>query len=485
MSKFNPRKDGLVKNDEGHKAIQKSRRLFLLQAASTSFFNEPKFYGDNSSALLDAAVGLIRHGEDEARFVANLAAYARLEMNLRSVSHALIALLAHEENGKKFVRPLMAKAVVRADDLTEILACYLSRYGKPLPNALKKALGEGFGRFDAYALAKYNGEGKIKFKDILNLTHPKPKDEAQSELFHQILEDRLPIPKTWETEVSRKGNKKEVWEALIGEDKLGYMALLRNLRNLLHARPANLDKALAKIADPEEVRKSRQLPFRFLSAYKEVKGHTEARNALEKALRASISSLPKIPGRSVIAIDGSGSMSCRLSANSSLNCFDVAKLLGLVLHAISEDTVVLVFHSDYRPIVHRLRIPKADYSILGKASAIRLPTGGTPLEAPFQYLLEHKRIRFDRMIILSDNETNYHPSLIQEWADKLRKDRKQDFWLHSIDLAGYQTTQFRGEKTNFIAGWSEKVLHYIVDVENGFADMEEAVDSYLFKKEKA
>ena len=40
-------------------------------------------------------------------------------------------------------------------------------------------------------------------------------------------------------------------------------------------------------------------------------------------------------------------------------------------------------------------------------------------------------------------------------------------WVHAVDLQGYGTQQFIDGKTNIIAGWSEKVLEFILLAENG------------------
>ena len=73
---------------------------------------------------------------------------------------------------------------------------------------------------------------------------------------------------------------------LIDSKKVGYMALLRNLRNILNANPSNVNKVLEYIENPEAVKKSKQLPFRYLSAYKELKntGGSRVFDALENAV---------------------------------------------------------------------------------------------------------------------------------------------------------------------------------------------------------
>lgn len=228
MSKFNQTNTNKTVNKEGHVAYSMQDKEKLVTMVLTSFFNEQKFYGDNSKELVEVAK---RVAVKEPLFVANLAVYARKEFHLRSIAHVLTCIVANINESKKYISRTVSNVVERADDLTEILACYISMFGKPIPNGLKKALASNLKRFNEFQISKYNGGTKtVKFKDILKLTHVKPKNNEQSELFKKIIEDKLEVATRWETEVSTKGNNEETWESLIDKNQLGYMAMLRNLR---------------------------------------------------------------------------------------------------------------------------------------------------------------------------------------------------------------------------------------------------------------
>jgi len=138
----------------------------------------------------------------------NLSAHRAFDFNISiiGIKHSMIA-----------VRRTLNEIIERPDDMTEVLAYYINTYGKPIPNSIKKGLADSFGKFDEYQLAKYNRKNAVKLKDILCLVHPKAKDEIQNDLWKRLLEDRLETPVTWETELSLKGNTKEVWERLIDE----------------------------------------------------------------------------------------------------------------------------------------------------------------------------------------------------------------------------------------------------------------------------
>ena len=421
MAKFNEKNTVKTVNKSGHVAYDMKDKEKLVTMVLTTFFGEPKYYGDNSNDLVKLATTV---AQNEPKFVSNLAVYARKVYHLRSVSHVLTCIVAHEVASKQYIKRTVTGVVERADDLTEILACYISMYGKPIPNGLKKALAANIKRFDEFSLAKYNRDSaKIKFKDILNLARPKPNNEEQSKLFKKVLEDRLETPITWETELSAKGNKKEVWEDLIENNKLGYMAMLRNFRNIINVQPDNISKVYAKLSDEKEVARSKQLPFRFFSAYREIEHLSNTTNkvldTLEKALEFSVANLEKLDGTTVIAFDMSGSMDSYISRNSTVKCFDIAKLLSVLATKISDEYIVFAFDND----IKKVTIGTKD-GILSSVNKIKAEWGGTSLELPLKKMIS-ENIKADRLIILSDNEINsswggYRKSC-QSLADEYRR----------------------------------------------------------------
>lgn len=475
MSKFNSENTMVTTNHCNHAAYKMSDKTKLVTQVLTSFFNEEKFYGDNSEDMQETIARIAR---DDPRFISNLAIYARREFNMRSVAHVLTACLAHETAGKPYVRHTLREVTVRGDDLTEIMAYYLRTFGKPIPNSLRKGIGDVLNGFDEYTLAKYKGQGKsVKMRDLLCLCHPTPKDDAQSELWKRCLEGTLEVPETWETQLSANGNNTETWERLIASGKVSYMALLRNLRNIISANPKNLETVLSTIEDPAAVRKSRQLPFRFLSAYKAVKDIAGSRllGVLENAVEASISNIPQIPGRTVIAVDISGSMGSQVSGRSEVKCAEIAMMLGLIANRICDDSLFYVFSDRI------WKVPmSAHTSILHDTLNHATASGGTNMYLPFEVMMR-ERIDADRIIILSDNECNggyFHRSTVQSIADIYRKQTGNDIWVHAIDLQGYGTQQFCGTKTNIIAGWSEKVFDFILLAESGSGSLIEAIENY-------
>lgn len=475
MGKFNETKTIKTVNKCGHAAYAMKDKQKLVTQVLTSFINEKKFYGDNTKEMQETISRVI---QTEPEFVAKLAVFARREFNMRSVAHLLVCYLAHEPSGKPYAKKAIKAVCLRGDDATEILSCYISMFGKPIPNGLRRALREVLQSFDEYTLAKYKGEGKtVKMRDVLCLCRPKPKNDQQSLVYKKLLEGTLEPPMTWEVELSKSGNNKETWEKLISSGKIGYMALLRNLRNVIQANPDNLDDVLNKLSDPVAVRKSRQLPFRFLSAYKEVYNISSSKvmDSLESAIESSVENIQKIPGTTVIAVDSSGSMSSTVSEKSKVRCFEIGMLLGMIASKVCENTYFYTFDDYLKQVAVSSRTP-----ILEKVFSSNCG-GCTRMELPFQKMISDN-IKADRIIVISDNQCNsrWFGKPIQALADDYRKTTGNNIWVHAIDLQGYGTQQFHGSRTNIIAGWSEKVIDFIMMAEKGEGYLEERIAKYEY-----
>lgn len=477
MSKFNTTSTIKTVNKCGAPAYSMDAKSKLVTQVLCSFFDEEQFYGKNTEDMTQTIKAVIAK---EPQFVSNLAVFARRVFNMRSVSHVLTAYLAHETSGKPYVRSTIDGVALRGDDLTEIMAFYLSTFGKPIPNSLRRAIADKLVTFDEYTLAKYKGDNKaVKMRDLICLCRPRPQTSKQEDLFKRCLENCLETPLTWESELSAHGNNAETWEKLIDSGKVGYMALLRNLRNIIKANPSNIQKVYDIIQGPERVRKSKQLPFRFYAAYKAVADIAGSKvfDVLESALESSVDNMPKLPGTTVIAVDVSGSMSSPVSEKSEVECYEIAMLLGLLANRICNNSIFYIFNDNIEKMAVSSRC-----SILGNVKNT-MCYGGTDMSLPFQKMIDDK-IQADRIIILSDNMNNCNSWLswlgkpTQRYADEYRKITGNNIWVHGVDLQGYGTQQFHGAKTNIIAGWSEKVLDFILLAEQGEDTLIQRINNY-------
>lgn len=304
------RKNGLTLNHEGAVAWRMTPEWELYTTVVTTMGTEDKFYEKGDDRVRRIA-DLVRKVEPE--FVAQLATYAREEMHLRSVPMLLLVELARCHQGDSLVSRAVSRTVQRADEITELLMCYQWRMGRNdlsrLSHQLRKGLTESFNRFDEYQFAKYNRtDRKVTLRDALLLVHPKPKNKAQAEIFSKILSDTLATPYTWETELSAVGQhhfasaeekkeaKREAWRQLVKSQRMGYMATLRNLRNMIQLRldDESMRMVCDFLADPEAVRKSKQLPFRFLSAYLEFNGNQQPFQSTLSQVENQISILERV-----------------------------------------------------------------------------------------------------------------------------------------------------------------------------------------------
>ena len=491
MAKFNTTNTIKTTNRSGYPAYSMEDKKHLVTAVLTTMFGEPKFYGSTDNDIVRLATACAKAAPE---FLCKLACYARNVGNMRSVSHVLTSVIAREAH--EFTRAAIRNVVVRPDDITEIMACYASMYGKPFPNAMKREIASVIQKFDEFQIAKYNGGNKaIKFRDVLRITHPTPKDEATETLFGKILSDTLETPYTWEVELSTRGNTKEVWDELIASGKVGYMALLRNLRNIVQSG-ADIAPVLKKLADPAEVRRSRQLPFRFYSAYRTLVGERlmtpDIHRALESAICASVDNMEQIKGRTLIAVDVSGSMGRPISSKSDVRSCDIAALMGAMASRLCEDATVCYFDWTgwhFKSKGYRIaRYGKFD-SVLDICLRSSFSGGGTDLSLPLHYALNEHDTRnvkpFDRIIYFSDNECNSafdgSERPVQRMANEYRRMYNENFWVHGVDLQGYGTQQFTGDKFNLIAGWSEAVLPFIMLAEKGISTLVDTIEAYPVK----
>ncbi len=276
--KFNliTRKKRVIENLAGAKAYSMTPEYELYAAVVTTGLNGS--YYESANSRLDRIIKLIQKCDPE--FVAKLAVYARNNMYLRSIPLVLTVELAKQSTGNSLVSSTVSKVVKRADEITELLAYYQfanKRTGTKKLNKLSKQIQKGlvmsFNNFDEYQFAKYNKSTEIKLKDALFLVHPKAKDEMQQVIFNKIAKDELATPYTWETELSKLGQTqfansfeksraiKRKWEELVASKRLGYMALMRNLRNILEANVSSstIEMVCLNLSNENAVKKAKQM----------------------------------------------------------------------------------------------------------------------------------------------------------------------------------------------------------------------------------
>ncbi len=476
-------------NYEDAPAYNESPELALYTLACTSLM-EDQFYRPTNQ-VINELTELVKQCNPE--FVAKLAIYARKEMNLRSlpVAMAVTLCLTHKHPS---VSKCISGVIQRVDEITEILSYFAmvnqnATKEKPLtkiPSIIKKAIKSVFesGRFDEYQYAKYNRDGSVKLKDALFLTHPSPKgkenEEELSHLWKKIADNKLETPYTWETELSKGKDRKETWESLISSEKVGYMATLRNLRNILNANVSDghID-TVARFVGSDQVYKSKQFPFRFWSAYRELKElpQTEPREkfiyALETAIRKSIKSYPDFKGNVLIACDTSGSMNDPLSKKSSLKLFEVGLVFGALLQKELPRAAVGQFAETFEMLNTREGVLDTADDFIKQQGNVGYSTNG---HLAIDHISHHK-ITVDQVIMFTDcqpwdNVDSYirshkSASLQNSWMHYTANINKNaELWL--FDLSGYGTTPIRIQgNVHLIGGWNDRIFDAVNRIKGG------------------
>ncbi len=227
-------------NYAGGQAYKQSPEMELLNILLTSFV-EDQFYRTADGTINQMKCVL---AVSNKMFAAKAAIFARNEFGMRSITHIMAAELAKYIGGEQFSKSFFEKIVRRPDDMLEIMIYYKDHGGNKLSNAMKKGFSEAFNKFDEYQLAKYRGENsKIKLVDIVNMVHPAG-CETNKIALAKLINGELINTETWESKLSEAGKQStsvaekinerhNAWLGMLKSKRLGYFALLKNLRNIL------------------------------------------------------------------------------------------------------------------------------------------------------------------------------------------------------------------------------------------------------------
>lgn len=458
MSRFNLKSPGTkVTNVAGGLSYSQSPELELISILLTSFAND-QFYrsaNDTFARLISLIV------DCDKEFVAKAAVYARNEFGMRSISHVVASELAPHIKGREWAKDFYTAIVHRPDDMGEILSYHVSKNGK-IPNAMKKGFAKAFDKFNEYQLAKYKGEGKgFKLVDVVNLVRPIPV-EKNAEALRKLIKGELKSFDTFESELSKAGQeatneeekaefKKDVWVNLVKEKKIGYFAILRNLRNIIEQAPEVLTEALDMLTDEKLIKKSLVLPFRFMTAFKAVQEKTGTHTrltlmALNKAVDLSLNNVPKFEGENLVVLDVSSSMTQGVGDKQSPAAIGALFAASLVK---ANNCDFITFDRDARYV----NLNPMD-STITLANSIIFNGGSTD----FRTIFIKANRKYDRVIILSD---------MQGWVGLNPPTREYNEWkkrcnanpfIYSFDLNSYGSMQFPEQNVFALAGFSEKIF---------------------------
>ncbi|MCA1360223.1 TROVE domain-containing protein [Bradyrhizobium sp. IC3069] len=420
---------------EGARAIRFTPEMELKRALMNCLLWEDQFYEDGV-AIADRIKALVPKVAP-AR-VAQLAIEAREVMKLRHAPLLVIREMARNEKHRTLVADTLAQVIQRPDEMTELLAIYWAdalgpmqqRKRQPVSAQVKKGLARALTKFDAYQLAKWDRDGAVRIRDVLFLVHAKPKDADQAKVWKQLVDGELASPDTWEVSLSAGNNKRETFERLIAERKLGGLALLRNLRLMQNAQVPRETIAGAI----EAMRTDRILPYRFITAARYA---PDFEPELEAAMLKSIKDHVRLPGRTRLLIDVSGSMFATLSAQSEMTRAEAACGLAILAREICDEVEIFTFSNEV------VKAPPRRGFALRDAIINSQPHGGTYLGKAVTEI----DCKGDRLIVFTDEQSH----------DQVPEPRSRGTM---VNVASYQHGVGHGAWTR-VNGFSEAVVAWI------------------------
>lgn len=544
MSKFNKAATDTTKtvNAEGGLAFTLDDKAALYMSASTSLGGGAgdKFYTSANNEYKNILSLVAKVSKNDPAFIFQLAAYARQKLYLRSIPMILFiegirAMHANKKAGAQYpvdVTRYATEVFGRPDEITEAIAywLYVNEGNHKLPMPLRNSLEIAFNKFNEYLLNKYDSDNKtIKMRDVLRLVHPTPKDETQAALFNYLIRGtgditdglgRNPLTQeqlerllpqtaakeklmkltafddeakalitasnaTWEVVVSKFGSTPEVWSYVI--NNMGYMATLRNLNNFIKHN-IDLTPILTKLTDEKEVKNSKQLPFRYLSALKAVGGvdldykgysknilnswtaanaepqdnNDKIKSALGQALNLSVANIPRFAGRTLCSADVSGSMESPLNAKSQVTMKDIACVMTAMAGHISEEGIVSAFGTTFEVQKPEANILDTAMNLSNSVSRVGMATNAYLI---LEYLIKNN-IVCDRVMYFTDTVCyggyggkQSLNALWKRYRTLMAANHGKQVYLYEVNLAGGNTSNFdRSSGVAQLAGWSDKIF---------------------------
>ena len=427
---------------EGALAQRISAKAELRRTVLTCLLWEDAFY-EKGSGVANRLAELVE--ANKAEDVASLAREARDAMQLRHVPLFLVRELARRKGTGPLVAETLEDVIQRADELGEFVALYWKDKKQPLSSGVKRGLARAFTKFDAYQLAKYDRDLAVRLRDVLFLCHAKPRDAEQAEVWKKLVEGNLEAPDTWEVSLSARKGKKETFERLLSEGKLGGMAVLRNLRLMWAAgvSPKLIRERLSKGV-------ARALPFRFVTAARYA---PKLEDAIEVAMLKGISGFEAFPGATGLLLDVSSSMNDRLAKKGETVRMDAAVGLAILLREKCDRFSIATFSEKCVELPPRRGFALRDVIVGSQAHS------GTYLKHALTQLSENAEWRtLDRLILVTDEQS--HDGILPAWTPM----------AYVVNVAPYKSGVSYGNGWTHIDGWSERVVDYIAIVEKEVTD---------------
>lgn len=492
-------------NKQGFAAYSVEDELRLIAMLNTLKL-EPQYYRSETETMKELRDLIERIGSKDPYFVAQAIVYSRcMRDGMRSINHLAAALVAPflsgKEYAKRFYGPFNKKeqrggCIFRPDDMSEIKDVFSALNNSVLTNSMKKGFAAVIEGLDTYQLSKY----KKSVIDISNLVHPKSttskamfvNNGVEMRTLDALMQGINVAADTWEVAQTEAGQivakavkegkldkqeaekvlaeaKNDNWEALLKEGKLGILAALRNIRNMMQRpRKEVIDALCALVSNGELIRKGMIQPYQLDIAHtivtEEFSGHEytpQVQQALSRGYELAVPNLKAaLPGKTLVMIDCSGSMwtNC-YNGNKRMKstaCEKAGLLAATIAKATGADVIRFGSRASYTTYDTRLNV-----FALGKLLAGD-DMGGTNIAEAFKCATSAKR-KYDRIILLSDNEAN-RGCTRRAYQDYIRTVCSP--YIYAVDLATYGTTPLRNDdKVNYYFGYGYKLFDDIASGE--------------------
>lgn len=493
-------------NIQGHKAYSLDDELRLLAMLNTIKL-EPQFYRSENQTMIELRDLIERIGLKDPYFICQAIKYSRcMRDGMRSINHLAAALVAPFITGKEYAKRFYTLynkktkeggCIFRPDDMSEIKDVYNALNSTTLSNAMKKGFATTIESLDTYQLAKY----KKTIIDIANLVHPNSMrsnamisiDDKEMKTIDAIMQGITVSADTWEVANSEAGQivaqavkegkldneeakkilseaKNDNWEALLNEGKLGILAALRNIRNMLKdPRPEVINNLAKLVSNPEAIKKGMIMPYQMDLAYEVLNQEFQnseykslIQEALTKGLEQSIPNLTNIlHGKTLVMIDCSGSMHTNCYQNNKRLNSSVCNKAGLLAAMIAKATNCDIIRFGSKAEYTSYNVYQNVYELGRNLSQTNM--GGTDIGAAFKCASTANK-SYDRIILLSDNEANFG-----DYTYKAYKKYIHDVcspYVYAIDLAAYGTVPVKNHgKVNYYFGYGYKLFDDIATTE--------------------
>ena len=503
-------------NQQGYAAYSQDKWLTLLTMLNTLKF-EPQYYRSVTNTLKELQTLIDQCAKEDLYLTCQCIVYSRcIGEGMRTISHASSVFIAPYISGQEYSKRFYGLwnkkeqkggVIFRPDDMAEILAGYIALNGQvqqtvttvdgvpvsndvktsgpKLSNAMKKGFKSALESLDTYSLLKY----KSNLIDIINLVHPSPKlsratveyNGEKISTIDAIMKGYNVSANTWEVNQGEAGQivakavkegkltdkeaketltqaKADNWKELLDTNKLGILAALRNLRNVLINNPesSTINKLCDLVSNPTLIREGKIMPYQldlaneimiaeFNSPYAR-----QISQALAKGYELAIPNLKELlPGNNVVFLDQSGSMTWEIKLPGSKNgsrtsCISKAALIAATI-AKATNADIICFGSTARYVQYN---PNLDvFSLAKQLSSSNM--GGTNLSTAWKLAQQSNR-KYTRTFILSDNEVN-RGSTYNSYMSYVKNVGHP--YVYSVDLAGYGTNAIAGDKVRYYYGY--------------------------------